>query len=186
MLEVEVKFPVADRDAVLVKLLALGAELAEERTDVDHYFNAPDRDFKQTDEAFRIRRIGKGNWLTYKGPRRDPATKSRKEIEVHVRDGDAVADDAEALFTALGYRSVGVVRKRRAIYDLDRPVGGRPGTVEVCFDDVDHVGSFVELELLAEESEFEVAKAVVLKVAADLGLTNQERRSYLEMLLSKS
>jgi adenylate cyclase class 2 len=186
MLEVEVKYPVPDRDAVLVKLLALGAELAEERTDIDHYFNAPDRDFKATDEAFRIRRIGNVNVLTYKGPKRDAATKTRKEIEVRIRDGEAIAADAEALVTALGYRSVGVVHKRRAIYELDRPVGGRPGTLEVCFDDVEHVGSFVELELQAEEAEYEAAKTTVLKVAADLGLSNQERRSYLEMLLTTS
>jgi adenylate cyclase class 2 len=186
MLEVEVKYPVPDRDAVLVKLLALGAELREERTDIDHYFNAPDRDFKQTDEAFRIRRIGKSNWLTYKGPKRDAATKTRKEIEVHIRDGDTIAADAESLFTALGYRSVGLVHKQRAIYELDRAVGGRAGTVEVCFDDVEHVGSFIELELQAEEAEFEAAKTVVLKLATELGLTNQERRSYLEMVLTKS
>ncbi|HJZ58549.1 MAG TPA: class IV adenylate cyclase [Gemmataceae bacterium] len=186
MLEVEVKYRAADRDAVLVRLLALGADLAEERVDVDHYFNAPDRDFKQTDEAFRLRQIGKANWLTYKGPKREAATKTRKEVEVRLRDGDAIAADMEALLVCLGYRPVAVVRKRRAIYDLDRPVGGKPGTAEVCFDDVDRVGSFVEIEVQAEESEFEAAKATVLGIARELGLTDQERRSYLEMLLANS
>ncbi len=183
MLEVELKYPAPDRDAVLLKLLALGAELSEERTDIDHYFNAPDRDFKKSDEALRIRRIGKGNWFTYKGPKRDAETKTRTEIEVRLRDGDAIECNAESLLLALGYRPVGVVHKQRAIYELDRPVGGRMGTLEVCFDDVERVGSFIELELLAEEAEYELAKGTVLGVAVELGLTNPERRSYLEMLL---
>jgi adenylate cyclase, class 2 len=186
MLEVEVKYRTADRDAVLMKVMALGGELADERTEVDRYYNAPDRDFKQTDEAFRLRQVGKDNWLTYKGPKREAATKTRKEIQVRVRDGEASANELEELFVTLGYRPVAVVRKRRAVYDLDRTVGGKPGTVEVCFDDVDGVGSFVELEVQAEEGEFETAKATVLELATDLGLTDQERRSYLEMSLASS
>src|SRR5262249_60229674 len=133
MPEVEVKYRAAERDAVLVRLLALGADLAEERVDVDHYFNAPDRDFKQTDEAFRLRQIGKANWLTYKGPKREAATKTRKEVEVRLRDGDAIAADMEAQLVGLGYRPGAVGRKRRASYDPDPPVGGKPGTAEVCF-----------------------------------------------------
>ena len=46
----------------------------------DHYFNGHDRDFHQTDEAFRIRRMGEKNFLTYKGPKRDTDTKTRIEI----------------------------------------------------------------------------------------------------------
>src|SRR5437588_12515726 len=118
MLEVEVKYRDADRDAVQAKLLALGAVKLEERIDADQYFNAPDRDFKQTDEAFRLRRIGPKNRLTYKGPKRDAATKTRTEIEVSLADGDAPATDAERMLTCLGYRSVAIVRKRRAVYHL--------------------------------------------------------------------
>jgi adenylate cyclase class 2 len=94
MLEVEVKYPIADLAAVRANLLALGAEWVEERTDADQYFNAPDRDFKETDEAFRLRRIGSKNRLTYKGPKRDAATKTRTEIEVTLADGAAAAADA--------------------------------------------------------------------------------------------
>jgi adenylate cyclase class 2 len=56
--------------------------------------------------------------------------------------------------------------------------------LEACVDEVERVGSFLELEIVADESRFEAAKAAVLALAADLGLTDQERRSYLEMLLA--
>ena len=59
--------------------------------EADHYFNAPDRDFARTDEAFRLRRIGAANFVTYKGPKRDAQRKMRTEIEVPLPDGDEAA-----------------------------------------------------------------------------------------------
>jgi len=180
MLEVEVKYRNADPPALLAKLRALGATLFESRIESDHYFNAPDRDLKQTDEAFRLRRIGSHSRLTYKGPKRDAATKTRLEIEVPLADGDAVAADAVRMLTSLGYRPVAIVRKNRTAYHLSR--GGFD--LEVCLDDLDRVGSFVELEIVAEDSRFEDAQAAVLALAAELGLTEPERRSYLGMFLA--
>src|SRR5690348_13935461 len=139
MLEVEVKYRIADRDRLIARLQELGAEAFEERTDEDFYYNAPDRDFKQTDEAVRLRRIGIANRLTYKGPKRDAATKTRTEIEVPLGDGDEIAADMGRLLTNLRYRPVAVVSKRRAVYHLTR--GGF--AVEACVDDVDRVGAFV-------------------------------------------
>jgi adenylate cyclase class 2 len=179
MLEVEVRYRTADRAGVIARLVKWGATLAQDRVDVDHYFNAPDRDLKTTDEAFRLRRIGPANCLTYKGPKRDKETKTRTEIEVPLTDGDDVAFDTERLLLALRYISVVVVRKKRQVYRLTRD--GFP--MEVCFDDVDLVGQFVELEILASDEKYEPAKATLLQTAADLGLTEKENRSYLGMVL---
>ena len=181
MLEVEVKYRTNGSAAVVEKLLALRATPIEQRSDADQYFNAPDRDLKQTDEAFRLRRIGPKNRLTYKGPKRDAVTKTRTEIEIALADGDQSFADAVKLFTCLGYRPVAVVHKRRAVFHVSR--GGFE--VEACVDEVDQVGSFVELEIVVEESQFEAAKGAVLALAAELGLTESERRSYLEMLLAR-
>jgi adenylate cyclase class 2 len=180
MLEVEVRYRYTNRDAVIARLTAWGAVRTQDRTDVDQYFNAPDRDLKASDEAFRLRRIGRVNCLTYKGPRRDAETKTRTEIEVPLAEGDDVAATADQLLRALGYRPLVVVRKRRQVYAFTRD--GFP--MEVCFDDVERVGSFLELEILAEEEQYEAAKRVLLQTAADLGLTEKETRSYLAMTLA--
>ncbi len=180
MLEVEVKYRVDDPATLIERLRALGGTPVTTRTDEDHYFNAPDRDLKQTDEAFRMRCIGPENRLTYKGPKRDRETKTRTEIEVRLADGPEVAADMERMLICLGYRPVAVVRKERAIYHAT----WRDESIEVCIDRVDRVGNFVELEIVAEESRFETAKAAVLGLAAELGLSNPERRSYLGMLLA--
>src|SRR5437762_1835747 len=100
MLEVEVKYPVKDWDAVQRQLHAWGASCEEAREEIDQYFNAPDRDFAQTDEALRMRRVALAascqwhtlsNFVTYKGPKTDTQTKTRTEIEVPLAPGAAVA-----------------------------------------------------------------------------------------------
>jgi adenylate cyclase class 2 len=179
VLEVELKFRVADPAAVLARLTALGAARVGEAVEADHYFNAPDRDFRATGEAFRLRRDGAANRFTYKGPKRAAATKTRTEIEVPVADGDAGAADAERLVLALGYRPVAVVRKARAAYDLDRGAF----TATVCLDAVDGLGTFVEVEVVCDEGKAAAAEQAVLGLAAELGLTEPEPRSYLGMLL---
>lgn len=179
MLEVEVRYRTSDRPRVIARLLGWGATLAADRFDIDQYFNPPERNLKDSDEAFRIRRVGRSNCLTYKGPRRDTETKTRTELEVPLGDGDEVAADAERMLLALGYRPVVVVRKCRQVYRFTR--GGFE--LEACFDDVERVGPFVELEILALEDQFEAARAVLLQVAAELGLTEKETRSYLGMVL---
>jgi adenylate cyclase class 2 len=174
------KFPVADLgmvEALLRQVARSGPTLDE----ADHYFNAPDRDFARTDEALRLRRIGPGNLVTYKGPKQDAQTKTRTEIEVPLADGDRVADAFARLLTCLGYRSVLVVRKRRQLYYLDREGVG----VEVCLDDVAQLGQFVELEIVTAAEKLDQSRAVLMQLAEELGLTGSERRSYLEMLLEK-
>jgi adenylate cyclase class 2 len=181
VLEVEVKYRNADRTAAVATLLDWGAALKQDRTDADLYFQAPDRDLKASDEAFRLRRIGPKNYLTYKGPRRDAETKTRPEVEVALADGDVAAADAERLLTALGYKPVTTVRKKRRVYTFARD----RFELEACFDTLEGVGAFVELEILAEEAQYEAAKAVLLSVAAELGLTEREPRSYLTMVLEQ-
>jgi pantoate--beta-alanine ligase len=181
MLEIEMKFPVADFDAIQRQLADWGAGEPAARDEADHYFNAPDRDFASTDEAFRVRRIGAKNFITYKGPKRDTPTKTRAEIEVPIGDGDHAAESFINVLNKLGYRAVAVVRKHRRIYHLER---GR-FSLEVCLDDVERVGQYAELEILAPEEQLEEAQAVVLHTAAALGLTTSERRSYLTLLLQK-
>ena len=179
MVEVEMKFPTSDYAALEQRLAQTGASLGQVRQDIDHYFNAPDRDFARTDEALRLRRIDQANFVTYKGPKRDLQTKTRTEIEVPLADGAAAADDFVQLLTKLGYRPVAVVRKKRCIYHLHR----EPFSLEICLDEVDGLGRFVELEILTPEERFEQARRVIQDLAATLGLTTSERRSYLELLL---
>lgn len=55
MYEVEIKVP-ADVDAVRGRLRTAGAERVDARRQRDVYYDAPHRDFAETDEALRVRR----------------------------------------------------------------------------------------------------------------------------------
>jgi adenylate cyclase class 2 len=180
VLEVEMKFPVADFAGLEQRLAGWGTPPPAALEEADHYFNAPDRDFAQTDEALRVRRIAEANFVTYKGPKLDPHTKTRTEIEVPLAKGDQPAEDFMRLLQHLGYRPVAVVRKRRRIYRAKREAYA----LEVCLDDVEGVGRFAEIEIQAAEEQLAPARDVLRRTATELGLTDSERRSYLEMLLA--
>lgn len=179
MLEVEVKFAVADAAALEARLFDWTR--LPVRRDEDYYFSAPDRDFATTDEALRVRTVGEKNYLTYKGPRRDAETKSRLELELPLADGTAAGQEARDILVHLGYRFAGVVGKSRTIFETRR--GGTAITATI--DDVDELGCYAEIEVVADEADYAHAKALVLAVAAELGLEHAERRSYLQLLLSK-
>ncbi len=179
--EVEQKFPGVCLDEVRAKLDALGAAVGEPRDEADLYFAHPARDFAVTDEALRIRRVGDRCWITYKGSKCDAATKTRRELELPLPPGEGVFDRWRELFEVLGFRPVAEVRKRRWKSHVARE--GRE--VEVSLDEVAEVGSFVELELVAQAADVEAAKACIASLAVRLGLAGSERRSYLELLLEK-
>lgn len=177
--EVEQKFPVDDLEAVRSKLAGLGAEWSGPRKEVDLYFAHPSRDFAATDEALRIRRVGGASRITYKGPKIDPTTKTRREIELPLSNREEETAAWQALIEALGFTPRAEVRKGR----LKAKVPWHDRRIEASLDDVTGVGTFVELELMADESDLDAARATIASLAQHLGLTTSERRSYLELLL---
>jgi pantoate--beta-alanine ligase len=180
MLEIEQKYARADFAELARRLARLGARPGTDIVESDQYFNAPDRDFARTREAFRLRQVGSDNFLTYKGPRAAHAVKTRTELEIPLPPGEAAAQQHARLLTHLGYRPVAVVRKRRRSFHLDR--GGFALTV--CLDDVEGLGHFAEVEALAEHDQADAARAAILELARELGLGEVEQRAYLTMFLA--
>ena len=178
--EVELKFPLANPSDVLARLASLGAATASPVEQVDRYFNHPARDFGETDEAFRIRSVGEANCVTYKGPIIDSATKTRREIEVSFADGSDAASQMAEVWQSLGFRFVREVRKTRTPLTLD----WQQRVYELALDDVPPLGTFLEIELLADEAGRDSARDAILALAGELNLSNSERRSYLELLLA--
>ncbi len=145
----------------------------------DLYFQHPCRDFRQTHEALRLRRTDDGLRITYKGPIIDSRTKMRREIELPVgRDGGDIAQFRE-LLTILGFEPVRGVEKTRAIYELVWE--GRD--LELAVDAVDGLGTFLEIESLAQDRDRDAARDAILRLAENLDLKNPERRSYLNLVM---
>jgi adenylate cyclase class 2 len=181
MLEVEIKFPVDNLAELENRLVERGAKFKSRQQESDYYHNAPHRDFAKTDEALRVRSAGDSNYITYKGPKRDSDTKTRKEIEIPLGAGLNVASDMAKLLETVGFRHVAIIQKWRDQYRLQ----WRDFEVVIALDRVEDVGDYVELEIVVSEDQYESARAAVLDLGKELELTRPERRSYLDLWLEK-
>ena len=189
MYEVEIKVP-ADLDATRERLREAGAERVAAVRQRDTYYDAPHREFAETDEALRIRRetpLTDGDEspsgsdpdaataVTYKGPLLEEASKTRAEHETGVDDGEALA----AVLSGLGFEPAATVEKRRDFWAYDG--------FTVTLDAVSGLDEYVEIER-GVESEGEVDATREAAVAAldrlDLDAADQVRTSYLGLLLA--
>ena len=184
--EVEQKYRVENYDSVKLALKEMEAVPGVAITQVDCYYKHPLRDFSRTDEAFRLRRVGEQNYMTYKGPKIDESSKSRSEEEVRLEDGEIAHASCSKLLKQLGFEPVATVQKQRQTFSFER--GGF--MIEVALDEIISLGRFVELEIGVDsvnndKSEVESALAALRDIAEVFGLTpaSVERLSYLELLL---
>jgi adenylate cyclase class 2 len=179
MYEVEVKVR-AEHGPVRDRLAALDAVFVDAVVQTDTYYDAPDRSFAETDEALRIRRERPRDGgetetaITYKGPKVDDTSKTREEHQTGVTDPAA----AEGVLEGLGYEAAATVRKERERFAVGEPT--------VTLDDVDGLGTFVEVELDVEaESAVPEARERAFEVLEALGLDPDAgiRTSYLGLRL---
>ena len=178
--EVERKFRVAQFATVEEKLRSLDAQFDAPVKQSDHYFAHPARNFAKTDEALRVRSVANQHVITYKGPKIDATTKTRVEIELPLVTEAETPDKFLQLLTALGFQPVEIVHKVRQC----AIVSWQEQSVEVALDRVDHLGTFVELEISTSRDQVDSARQVLASLTAELNLTDEERRSYLELLLA--
>ncbi|MBI4363197.1 MAG: class IV adenylate cyclase [Euryarchaeota archaeon] len=176
MLEVEVKAPAPDLRLLARRLRALGFRPWRTEKHTDTYYRHPSRDYAQTDEALRIRRL-RGDpraWLTYKGPKIDRTTKSRREIEVALAPGQ----DPESLLESLGFRPAARLHKHRALY--------KRGPIVASLDRVQGLGTYLELEIHTHPARYPAEKRRLLRLFHQLGIEQTQRKSYLEMQMEKN
>ncbi|NJE06403.1 class IV adenylate cyclase [Thermococcus sp. M36] len=145
----------------------------------DTYFQHPCRDFARTDEALRIRiKRFDGHFeafLTYKGPKIDSRSKSRREVEVPIQDPDRHME----ILTSLGFRKVLTIKKVREKYYVGRGV-------VIDLDEIEGLGKFVEAEAIAErEDVLNETVERLIRLLKELGVERFERRSYLELILGR-
>jgi adenylate cyclase class 2 len=172
MIEMEIKAYL--NDEALRNFLELAPKFISLSTQSDVYYNAPNRDFKKTDEALRIRVSNGHVEVTYKGPKMDTETKAREEINVKIDDHQKF----DNILRILGFKSIRSVDKVRRKYEFEG--------VNVMIDEVKDLGRFLEVEVLVE-GNFEAAKQHVFSILKKTGLDKEKltRESYLELLLKE-
>ncbi|NJD99185.1 class IV adenylate cyclase [Thermococcus sp. LS1] len=176
MIEIEVK---GYADDEVFERVRENFKLIRREYHEDTYFQHPCRDFAETDEALRIRiRRFNGHFeafMTYKGPKIDTNSKTRKEIEVPLSDPDKHTEILESL----GFKEVLTIEKTREKYYVDKGI-------VIALDEVEGLGKFIEIEALAEsEDVVEETVRILRGILTSLGVKKFERRSYLELMLEK-
>ena len=181
--EVELKFYLDDVDHVVQRLDTMSACFRDRMEQIDRYFSHPVRNFRKTDEALRLRKVGDVVELTWKGPRADTSAKVRQEIELGVMPQGPTGQTTVAAWTelleSLGFYQVFEVTKTR----LPGRVHWHGSDVEIAIDAVANLGSYAEFEIIAGEGEVPLARDCVESLARELGLKNPEPASYLELLV---
>ncbi len=182
MIEVEIKFRVP-HEALVDRLIAEGQLVfADPIVQRDIYWNHPQRNFRETDESLRIRSSGDQNILTYKAPRLDTLTRTRPEIEIPFLAGGESLEKMRSVLLALGFRIIDSVEKTRrtAVFFWEET------EIEVALDQLPSLGTFLEIEALAEENQWQIARDLIVRLAEHWQIRDlREPRSYLRMLLEQ-
>jgi adenylate cyclase class 2 len=174
MLEFELKIRISSLDPVRQQLIEHNARFCGRIHEHDIYYNAPHRDFGVTDEAIRVRYSNDHAVVTYKGAKiRMSGLKAREELTMVVDSGAIF----EQILDRLGFTRTAEVNKWRENYRLF--------DAAITLDEVEDLGTFVEIEILAEDENSDTA-ARIEEIAKEIGVSGEPiLASYLELLLSK-
>ncbi len=176
MIEVEIKAKIEDNKVAMEKIIEIGGVYSHTEKQHDIYFNAPDKDYKETDEALRIREIPNDDdftrILTYKGPKLDTVSKTRKEVEVEINS----TEDMTEILVNLGFKPSAIVSKIRRIFKYEE--------YTITIDKLDKLGYYMEIEYVTSEDEnIQIIRDNIFNIFEKLEITdNFERTSYLELL----
>ncbi len=182
MIEVEIKLPIREQAKLEEHLTGCGFVPGDLVQESDVYFAGDVRDFRESDEALRIRRsenlttAESKTQLTYKGPKLDTISMSRKELETEVQDFGVCKE----ILRAIGFTKLYPVNKLRQYYHLK--------TMTACVDQVEDLGTFLELEIIVPtEADKKTALEKISHVLEQIGhhMSETTRISYLTMLQDK-
>jgi adenylate cyclase class 2 len=173
MLEIELKIRVPDLTPIRARLQELGAASLGASHEHDLYYNAPHRDFGETDEAVRVRYADGRAVFTYKGPKiREFSFKAREELNTAVESGEVF----EKILDRLGFRRTIDVNKWRENFRFEGAL--------VSLDEVDGLGTFVEIEYGSQDRKD--AERAIAGIAEKIGVEGTPLLlSYLELILAK-
>lgn len=163
MREIEVKALLRNKDDFLKKALEQGIRFGVPvvQEDTTYETKMPYDDPKWN--IFRIRKQADKIILTmkYKASSRP---RDNHERETFIQDADQVADMLERVGYSLGVQ----IRKSRQMAHYEG--------LELCLDEIDKLGTFIEVEKLAEENaDVDEVQSQLWKLLSELGIKPEDR-----------
>jgi len=163
MLEIEVKIQIKNPKGMAHKIVELGAQLVRARYfEENTLYDFSDLALTKKNQAFRLRKIKRKAYLTFKGsPQKSRQFKIREEYETEVKSANQIKKII---------KSLGLVPKFQ--YDKFRTVF-RKKKLKICLDETP-VGDFIELE--GEQSH-------IVRFASSLGFSRADfiKKNYIDL-----
>lgn len=164
MREIEVKARVDNFESIVQKLESLGCSLSQPIVQDDKVFlqnGVVFGDLTPGGNVLRIRQQGVKNIFTLKV--RGEREMDCIERETEISDPEKMVEILEYL----GYREVVRIRKSRRKCQYQN--------LEICLDEVDELGNFIEVEILAEAGDGQEIQNTLFDFLVTLGVTAESR-----------
>jgi adenylate cyclase class 2 len=145
--EIELKFPVADPEALQTRLPHLGFDLVTPRTyEHNTLYDTPARDLRARREVLRIRQYGALCTVTHKRQpdQQAPVDTTRYKIRIETETIVAEREALSQIFQQLGYFPVFLYEKYRT--EWSHPIGGNSEAIAHLVIDETPIGNYAELE----------------------------------------
>lgn len=163
MLEIEVKIQIQNPKDMAHKIVEQGAQLIRERYfEENTLYDFSDSRLTKKQQAFRLRKIKKKTYLTFKGsPQKSRQFKIREEYETEVKN----ANQIKKIFKSLGLVPNYQYDKFRTVFKIKK--------LKICLDETP-VGNFIELE--GEQTH-------IVKFASSLGFSRIDfiKKNYIDL-----
>lgn len=167
-LEVEVKAKVEDANRLRRKI-KLVADFKKKESRGDDYFRLEGKGYPK--KAFRIRDDGEKMVVNFKKHLKHlwkNGVVVKREFEFELTDKKHL-DNFLALLDDFGFQEW--VKKRK---HTEKYVHKEDSRIIIEINHVQHVGTYLEIEYLAKESEVEKAREKILKTLAEIGVTKDQ------------
>ncbi len=145
MHEIEIKTINIDQQALVKKLLSLGAKKSFEGEIRAVSFDFPDNSIRSAARTLRVRTKGNKTYLTLKNPIDNKEIKIREELEIEVSDFAVM----KTILESLNLKQWREIRKTRVSYKLKDVLF----EFDKYHDDFEYIPEFMEIEVMAENDE---------------------------------
>lgn len=145
-IEQEIKCKIENKRKLYARLTEVGARRVRAVTEVDHYFDTPERLLAEEGKHLRVRVAGSDVICTLKGPLLPSVHKKREELEFCVLPKDTGACKNvkqtfmryKTFLAELGYVPLMCKEKKREYYSLKGAT--------ICIDRLPFLGNYIEIE----------------------------------------
>lgn len=177
MKEIEIKYQLNDKSKLIEKLERLGCVMSDTNIQKDTIYVSDLNHIENTPESIFLRVRKDNDKIQLNAKRHEKVMQSRKEVEFEVSS----YEEANKFLELIGFEKWVEVNKER-VHTIYKDCN-------ICIDEVETLGSFVELEYVVDdETEEEKILKKIEEIAKEIGIDTKEivNQYYDEMIAERN